>query len=574
MENHIESFSPRPLHIGARQPASAHLGEMLDSLSDGFMSLDRTWCFTYLNHTAERYLRQKRENLLEREIWQCFPELADSGYGRVYRQTAATGQPGRHTDYYAPLSTWFEARSFAHDDGITVLFRDVTCDHLHEVQLEFEANHDYLTGLPNRRKCMEVLSGAVAEAARAGVTPGASLAVLFIDLDHFKEVNDACGHAVGDGLLRDFAKRLLAILAPDVFAARVGGDKFVLLLRDTTESAAESLGQVVLREFATPYEACERSVSLSASIGVALLREASESAETLLSHADTAMYSAKAAGRFRVRVFDEALDRGMRERLALRMDLGGAFAARQFELHFQPQIALSDASPVGAEALLRWRHPVRGLLAPSAFLDVLLNSPYEETLVDWLLNAVCEHIGAWGRLGLRNVRISLNLSARQLLAAGLVDNILRIAKGHDVSPAMLDVEVTEDSLVSDVETATSVLAALKQAGISTSLDDFGSGYSSLGYLIRLPIDTLKIDKSFVQALVVSERASAVVRGIVGLAQSLGMKTVAENVENQLQMAELKDAGCDVIQGYLMSRPLESDAFAEFMLRCPPGRTAH
>lgn len=566
MERKTDSRPPRPTDAGTGQPAPAHLGDMLDSLSDGFMSMNRSWRFTYLNHTAERYLQQKREDLLGREIWQCFPELVDSDYARVYRQTAATGQPGRHTDYYAPLSTWFEVRSFAHDDGITVLFRDVTREHEHEAQLEFEASHDYLTGLHNRRKCMEVLSRAVAEAASPDSMRGASLAVLFIDLDHFKEVNDACGHAAGDGLLRDFAKRLLAILEPAIFAARVEGDKFVLLLPNTTESAAEAFAHAVLREFATPFEKCGRFISLSASIGIALLREAPESAETLLSHADTAMHAAKSSGRFQVRMYDEALDRGMRDRLALRMELREAFAANQFELHFQPQIALMDASPVGAEALLRWRHPERGLLMPSAFLDVLLQSTYEEALVDWLLNAVCQHIGAWRRLGAPVPRISLNLSARQLLGVGLVDKILRIASAHGVSTAMLDIEVTEDSLVRDIEKATSVLAALNQAGISTSLDDFGSGYSSLGYLVRLPIDTLKIDRSFVQALVDSEKASAVIRGIVALARSLGMKTVAEGVESQRQLAELKDDGCDVIQGYLISRPLESDAFVKFMVR--------
>lgn len=569
MNRQTDSRPPGPTDAGAGQPTPAHLGDMLDSLSDGFMSMDRSWRFTYLNHTAERYLQQKREDLLGRDIWQCFPGLADSDYARVYRQTAATGQPAQHTGYYAPLSTWFEVRSFAHDDGVTVLFRDVSREHEHEAQLEFEASHDYLTGLANRRKCMEVLSHAVAEADSSGFTDGASLAVLFIDLDHFKEVNDACGHAVGDRLLREFARRLLAILEPAIFAARVGGDKFVLLLRNTTESAAEGLAHAVLRELATPFDKGGRYVSLSASIGIALPREAMESAETLLSHADTAMYAAKSSGRGQVRTYDEALDRGMRDRLALRMDLGEAFAANQFELYFQPQAALADAGPAGAEALLRWRHPERGLLTPYAFLDVLLQSPYEETLADWLLNAVCQHIGAWRRRGVPIPRISLNLSARQLLRVGLVDKILRIARAHGVSPAMLDIEVTEDSLVSNIDKATAVLAALKQAGISTSLDDFGSGYSSLGYLVRLPIDTLKIDRSFVQALVDSEKASAVIRGIVALARSLGMTTVAEGVESEPQAAELKDAGCDVIQGYLISRPLDPTAFAEFMLHRVP-----
>jgi EAL domain-containing protein (putative c-di-GMP-specific phosphodiesterase class I) len=206
------------------------------------------------------------------------------------------------------------------------------------------------------------------------------------------------------------------------------------------------------------------------------------------------------------------------------------------------------------------------LLTPQAFLDLLLDSPYEGVLVEWLLNAVCGHMRAWRRTGVTVPRISLNLSARQLLGEGLTDRILHIAKGYGVSPAMLDVEITEDSLVSDIEKASSVLAELKQAGISTSLDDFGAGYSSLGYLVRLPIDTLKIDRSFVRALATSEKASAVIRGIVGLARSLGMKTIAEGVESQYQVDDLKDAGCDSIQGYLISRPLGAEAFAEYMQR--------
>jgi diguanylate cyclase (GGDEF)-like protein len=547
----------------------AHLSEMLDSLSDGFMSIDRSWRFTYLNHTAGRYLQQEREQLLGLNIWECYPDLIDSDYYRTYTQTAATGLPGSYTGYYAPLRTWFEVRSFAHDDGITVLFRDVTREQEQKEQLEFEASHDYLTGFYNRRMCMEVLSRAVIDASSSGQSPEASLAVLYIDLDNFKEVNDAFGHTSGDGLLRDFAKRLSSMLMPTMFAARVGGDEFVVLLIDATVGAAEACAQDVLRELAHPFDTSGRSVSLSASIGIAFLKEAPDSAEMLLSRADTAMYAAKSSGRFHVRIYDDALDRGMRERLALRMDLREAFAANQFVLHFQPQIALADDVHYGAEALLRWNHPAHGLLSPYAFLDVLLASPYEETLVDWLVDSVCKQMGAWRLASVPLRRISLNLSARQLLGPGLVDRILRIAYTHNIAPAMLDIEVTEDSLVGDIDKATLVLGELQKAGISTSLDDFGSGYSSFGYLVRLPIDTLKIDKTFVQALAVSAKASAVIRGIVALARSLGMKTVAEGVETEAQFAELKDAGCDIIQGYLISRPLAPDAFVRFLLDGQP-----
>lgn len=556
----------RPPHVGTHQPAPAHLAEMLDSLSDGFMSIDKSWRFTYLNDTAERYLRQNRQDLLGRKIWECYPDLVDSGYYRIYQQTAATGRPGCHTDYYAPLRTWFEARSFRHDDGITVLFRDVTREYEHAAQLKFEASHDYLTGLANRRSCMEALSHAVAGATAPDTPIGVSVAVLFIDLDHLKEVNDAFGHAVGDELLRGFSKRLSAKLGPAFFAARVGGDEFVLLLRNTTQSAAEACALSVLNALAVPFEICGRALSLSASIGIALMGEEPKSAETLLSHADTAMYAAKSAGGLQVRTYDVILERGVRDRVALRSDLHAAFAANQFELHFQPQISLADASLIGAEALLRWRHPDRGLLAPDAFLALLLESPFEGPLVEWLLNAVCQQIAAWQRMGLSVPRVSLNLSARQLLDMGLADQIRHVVTKHGISAAMLDVEITEDCLLSDIEMATSVLAMLKQAGISTSLDDFGAGYSNLSYLVRLPVDTLKIDKSFVRGLVASEQASAVVRGIVGLARSLGMKTIAEGVEHQQQADELKDAGCDFIQGYLVSHPLSAAAFAEFMRR--------
>ncbi|MGT2434110.1 putative bifunctional diguanylate cyclase/phosphodiesterase (plasmid) [Cupriavidus basilensis] len=552
----------------AAQAEPAHLNAMLDSLTDGFMSVNQSWRFTYLNQTAERLLRRDRNDLLGRGIWDCYPDLMESGYYRVYHEAAASGQPGSHTEYYAPLATWFEARAFPHDEGITILFRDVTREHEHAAQLEYQAGHDHLTGLINRRLCMEMMSGAVTEAVFRPGTDDTGLAVLFLDLDHFKEVNDAFGHTVGDAVLREVAARLRRFTTPSTFSARVGGDEFILVLRDGSEGAAEVLARAVQAEVARPLQVCGRCVSLGASIGIALMTDAGESAEALLAQADTAMYAAKSAGRFQLRVYHRELQQGLRDRLALRGDLHSAFASNQLELHFQPQVATADGSLVGAEALLRWRHPVRGLLAPAAFLDVILDSPMEGALTEWVIDAACRHLGEWLAQGIPVPRISVNLSARQLVAPGLPDTVVRVTRAYGVPPTMLDVEVTENSLMSDVEKASSVLDALKQAGVSTSLDDFGSGYSSLAYLVRLPIDTLKIDKSFVWALGEAPRAMAVISATIGLARSLGMSTLAEGVETEAQRQALAAQGCDAIQGYLVSRPLSSDVFAAFVSARP------
>lgn len=550
--------------VSMTDPAPAHLAEMLDSLSDGFMSIDKSWRFTYLNQTAERYLQQEGKNLLGRDIWECYPDLVGSGYHRAYQHTALTGEPDSYTGYYVPLDTWFEARSFRHDDGITVLFRDVTRVHRYAEQLQYDADHDVLTGLANRRKCMETLAHAVTAPTVPSAPDEVSVAVLFIDLDHLKDVNDAFGHRVGDDLLREFAKRLLALPQCGVFAARVGGDEFVLLIPETTLPAAQACARDVLNALAVPFALCGRSIFLSASIGIALDHASAGSAETLLSRADAAMYAAKSAGGLQSRVYDAALDHGIRDRAALRAELGAAFSNNEFELHFQPQCTLADASPFGAEALIRWRHPKRGLLLPASFLSLLLQAPYENRLVEWLLDSAYGQIRAWQQTGLKVPKISVNLSARQLLDVGLAEKILRFASKHAVSPGMVDIEITEDSLIADVDTATRVLESLKQAGISTSLDDFGVGYSSLSYLVRLPIDTLKIDRSIVTALGSGDKAFAVIRGIVSLAGSLGIKTIAEGVEHENQADALRAIGCDAMQGYLFSRPLNAEAFERFV----------
>ena len=290
---------------------------------------------------------------------------------------------------------------------------------------------------------MDTLSGAIAEAAAGLGRQRTLLAVLFLDLDRFKEVNDTFGHAEGDALLRDVAERLRRFQTPSIFCARAGGDEFALVLRDTTERAAEALANSLLNLLSMPHQIHGRPVSLGASIGIATMNSPADSADVLLAYADAAMYAAKAAGRSQVRVYRHELSPGLQERNALRGDIQAALDGNQFELHFQPQVDMRNGAICGAEALLRWRHPSRGLLGPASFLDVLLDSPQELALTEWVVDTTCWHLSEWLTIGLPIPKVCLNLSARQLLAPNLAATLVRLCQSHGVPPERLEVEITE-----------------------------------------------------------------------------------------------------------------------------------
>lgn len=565
--------------IPARTPPvkalPTHVAAMLDSIADGIMLLDREWRFTYVNQATERLFKRSLTDLGGRGIWECYPDLIGSAYYLAYHEAAASGAPRTCTAYHAPLACWLEARAFPDANGLTVIFRDVSRERQQSAQLEYHADHDYLTGLPNRRCCTQVLARAVAQAGEARVAAplagidaqepyAAGVVVLFVDLDRFKDVNDAFGHAVGDILLCGVAERFRALLAPSAFVARVGGDEFVFILRDARPGQAARFAGTILAGVSQPFQVDGHTLLLGASVGIAQWPEAGDTADTLLNHADAAMYAAKAAGRFQFRVFHLDLAQGLRQRLQLRADLHAAMADDQLVLHFQPQWSLQDGRLAGAEALLRWQHPTRGLLPPASFLDVLLESPLEPAVGLWVMRAVCRQIAAWRRAGLPVPRISLNLSARQLVMPGLAGLLADLAREHKVPCGLLDVEVTENTLMTDLDSAAAALDELKRCGISASLDDFGSGYSSLAYLIRLPVATLKIDKSFVAVLGSAPEALAVIRGVIALARSLGMRTLAEGVETRDQQRLLAGEGCDAVQGYLLGRPMPAADFAAIM----------
>jgi diguanylate cyclase (GGDEF)-like protein len=528
--------------------------QILDHITDGVMALDREWKFRNINRTAARLLKRRSEDLLGREIWAEYPDLIGSSYETAYRQAAETGMPSTATEFYAPLGTWFEVRAFPCDDGLIVLVRDVTEARAISERLSRQATHDELTGLINRRELLLRLNRLVDEGAAASVD------LLFIDLDRFKDINDSFGHAAGDEVLRVIGERLSAMLTEGAHVSRIGGDEFVIFLVDAPEGEAARVARDVTIRMREPIQTpCVRA-SVGASIGVARYPISASNAGELLRNADTAMYHAKRAGGSHVWSFGKEDAQRLSHRRRLRADLESASAARQFELHYQPQLDLHTGRVYGAEALLRWNHPQLGLLTPSDFLDVLLESPAYEATGDWLIRLAFRQAAKWQAANRMPFKVAVNLSATTIQNCDLAALVSEAAEAAGVCASALDIEVTETVVMSDFATASRALSAVRRLGVTVSLDDFGTGYSSLAYLTRLPVDRIKIDKSFVQQLTVKEtchQARAMVEAMVALSRALGMRTVAEGIETETQLVLVKELGCDAVQGYFIGKPVSA-----------------
>lgn len=528
--------------------------QILDHITDGVMALDREWKFRNINQTAARLLKRRSEDLLSREIWAEYPDLIGSSYEAVYRQAAETCIPSTTTDFYAPLGTWFEVRAFPSDDGIVVLVRDVTEARAISERLSRQATHDELTGLINRRELLLRLNSLVDEGAAASVD------LLFIDLDRFKDINDSFGHSAGDEVLRVIGERLSEMFTEDAPVSRIGGDEFVIFLVNAPEGEAARVARDVTIRMREPIQTpCVRA-SVGASIGVARYPISASNAGELLRNADTAMYHAKRAGGSHVWSFGEEDAQRLSHHLRLRADLASASDAHQFELHYQPQLDLHTGRVYGAEALLRWNHPQLGLLTPADFLDVLLESPAYEATGDWLMRLAFRQAAKWQAASSMPFKIAVNLSATTIQNCDLAALVSEAAQASGVCASILDIEVTETAVMSDFAAASRALSGVRRLGVTVSLDDFGTGYSSLAYLTRLPVDRIKIDKSFVQELTVKEnchQARAMVEAMVALARALGMRTVAEGIETEAQLVVVKELGCDAAQGYFIGKPVSA-----------------
>lgn len=441
-----------------------------------------------------------------------------------------------------------------------VLVLDVTERKAAERRLAHQALHDPLTHLPNRGLFVDRLEQGLRRLERGDHL----LAVLFVDLDRFKPINDRWGHAVGDQVLCEVARRLRHVLRPHDTVARLGGDEFTILCEDL--SGADEVHEVamrVLETLAAPVRVEDQEIALSASVGVALT-DGGCVADQLLRDADAAMYEAKGRGRNRYEVFDQA----MRERTSSRLEqtdaLRRALDEGELRVFFQPEVQLSDESTSGVEALVRWDHPRLGLIGPDAFIPVAEDSGLILPLGEWVLREACRNVAAWPvPPGGRPPVLSVNLSAQQLARPELVDSVVRILAETGLDPARLCLEITESVLMDDVESAIEALLGLKLLGVRLAIDDFGTGYSSLSYLRRFAVDVVKVDRSFVAGLGVDPAAEAIVAAVVNLCHALGLDVVAEGVESQEQLVALRALGCDRAQGYRWSPPLPASQFRQW-----------
>jgi diguanylate cyclase (GGDEF)-like protein len=526
------------------------------------MWLDDGWKFRYINRSAQILLHRSGEDLLSKEIWSEYPDLVGTQYEAAYRGAAIGREVRIATEFYQPLATWFEVRAFPAERGVVVLFRDVTKDKSAQEELQRQATYDELTGLYNRREMMRRLEEALVS------RPESRIALLFVDLDKFKDINDSYGHSIGDRFLLAIADKLRVVSSSEATVARIGGDEFVMMLEGDREARALNVAEQVIAASGLPISIGDVAGTVGASIGIARYPESARTADELLRNADTAMYEAKRAGGMRARVFGHADAERLVQRRKLRADLQTALECDQFALFYQPQVECGTQRLYGFEALIRWNHPNLGVLVPGQFMELLLASPAYEKTSRWVIRQACRQVAAWHRAGHTQIKVAVNLSAGNIQSSKLVETIACALSDACVEASVLDIEVTETAVMEDFAAAAKNLSQLRRMGVTVSLDDFGTGYSSLAYLTRLPVDCIKIDKSFILGLTSQEtcpHARTMIEAMVALARSLDIRTVAEGVETADQAGAVTSLGCDAMQGYWTGRPVSSQVATDTLL---------
>jgi len=536
--------------------AKAQTENVLESIRDAFFALDHGGRFTYVNAMAETFFGQPRDQILGKLLLDHLPEDAAARHAFV---EALDAQEIRSFECHSSSrNVWHEARVFPLEGGISVYLRDITEAKRAQEEIRFLAFYDRLTHLPNRSLLQDRIMRTLARCKR-GDHQGA---LLFMDLDRFKNINDSLGHDAGDRVLQEAAKRLQSCIRECDTVARLGGDEFIVLL-DGIEQPQDIHWVVdrILNSLAQEHQQHGVPLSLTASIGVSLIPGDGQTVEELLRAADTAMYFSKRRGGNGYHFYRPEMNARTQDLLVMESSLRKSFQNHDFTVEYQPQHDLRTSALLGFEALMRWRHPELGLIMPSDFIPLAEQTGLILPLGEWVLECACRQGKAWMDLSEAPLRMAVNVSGRQFWQGDLVDTVSRVLAATGFPAVQLELELTESMLMTDVELAIGTMVKLADMGVRLSMDDFGTGYSSLSALRRFPIHALKIDRSFVQDVSTNPNDLAISRAVIGLAHALGLETIAEGIERDDQLDRLVELGCQHGQGYYFSPPLTPEEVA-------------
>jgi diguanylate cyclase (GGDEF)-like protein/PAS domain S-box-containing protein len=543
------------------------LASIVEFSEDAIIGKNLDGAITSWNRGAEKIYGYTRGEVVGRDLSFLLPperqaeiqaimERVLSGHPVECLETQRLTKTGSAIDVSLSVSPIKDASG--HIAGASAIARDITQRKAAEKQIQFLAYYDALTGLPNRTLLRDRLSSALASARRRKD----KVALLFLDLDRFKDINDSLGHSVGDLVLKQVAERLKKWAREQDTIARVGGDEFLIVLTAVKEVADAAVAAERIRNAMTAEFVIQgHSLGISCSIGISIFPEHGADSETMIKDADAAMYCAKESGRNNFRFFTKDMNAQAVERLTLENSLRMALDKKELFLMYQPQIEIATGRIIGLEALLRWQHPELGLVPPDKFIRIAENSGLIMPIGEWVLRTACFQTRKWQDEGLPAVSVAVNVSAVQFRQAGFCELIRRVLHETGLAPQYLELELTESLLLSNADVMFSVLQDLKAMGLKLAIDDFGTGYSSLSYLKQFPVGRLKIDRSFVRDIAVNPDDAAITSAIIGMAKSLNLKVIAEGVEDEAQMSFLRAHQCDEIQGYYFSKPLAVDKVA-------------
>ena len=545
----------------------------LASIGDAVVSMDTASNITFLNAAAERMTGWSQHEAVGRSMADVCRILDASSRDLSLIRTEATADEQvrlplnfilvRRGGMIIPIEPCVSA---IHDregkvTGTVIVFRDMSAARATALQINHTAEHDFLTGLPNRWLLTDRLSQVIALAKRNNER----VAVLFLDLDGFKHINDSLGHTAGDRLLQSIAKRLVKCVRGSDTVSRQGGDEFVVLLSEMQQgNDAAITAQRILEAVAESHCLDDRKLHVTTSIGISVYPDDGLDADTLIKNADTAMYQAKEAGRHSYRFFKPTMNVRAVERQFIEESLRGALEREEFTLHYQPKLDLRTGEIAGAEALIRWEHPTRGNVSPDQFIPTAEDCGLIIPIGAWVLREACRQAQAWVDAGMPAITMAVNISAIEFRDEKFIARLMAVLEETRLDPRLLELELTESILMNRAESSARVLHAVREIGVTVALDDFGTGYSSLSYLLRFPVDALKIDKSFVRFLSTAGDAIPLVTAVIAMAQSLKLRVIAEGVETFEELEFLRNHQCDEAQGFYFSRPVPALQFAKLL----------